>query len=133
MLSCIAAVTIATFVGKKTYEKNAFESNALLAQNVEALSQGDTGGGASECEFGDPIYARIGTFYGKTNKRVHYNGGGNVDHVFKDVTYTECYAFDPNRGEVRGTNGAIINIDLGTYSIEPCKGSNFHYDPFEHF
>lgn len=39
MLSCITAVAIATFVGKKTFEKNAFESNAFLAQNVEALSQ----------------------------------------------------------------------------------------------
>ena len=41
MLSCIAAVAIATFVGKKTFESNAFESDALFVQNVEALSDGD--------------------------------------------------------------------------------------------
>ena len=40
MLSCIAAVAIASFVGKKTFESNAYE-NGLMTQNVEALSQGD--------------------------------------------------------------------------------------------
>ena len=129
MLPCIAAVAIATVVGKKTYEKNAFEGNALLAQNVEALSQGDTGGGSSECEFGSPIYAEVGAYYGKTNTRIHYEEGGNIDHVYKDVTYTQCYAFKPNCGERKGANG-IINVDWGTYSIEPCKGSSYHYNPF---
>ena len=39
-LSCIAAVAIATFVGTKAFQSNAYE-NGLLNQNVEALSQGD--------------------------------------------------------------------------------------------
>lgn len=38
MLPCIAAVAIATFVGKKTFESHAYESHALLAQNIEALA-----------------------------------------------------------------------------------------------
>ena len=38
MLPCIAAVAIATFVGKKTFESHAFMRDALFAQNVEALS-----------------------------------------------------------------------------------------------
>ena len=42
MLSCIAAVAIASFVGKKTFESNAYE-NGLMTQNVEALSQSDQG------------------------------------------------------------------------------------------
>jgi hypothetical protein len=50
LLSCITAVAIATFVGTKALEPNAYE-NGLLAQNVEALSQGDTNSG----EGGDPI------------------------------------------------------------------------------
>lgn len=41
MLPCIAAVAIATFVGKQAYESSAYESNSLLAQNVEALSSGE--------------------------------------------------------------------------------------------
>lgn len=49
MLPCIAAVAIATFVGKKTFEKNAFDSNAMLTQNVEALSQGDDGIEVADC------------------------------------------------------------------------------------
>ena len=41
MLSCIAAVAIATVVGKKTYESHAYETSSLLMQNVEALSQNE--------------------------------------------------------------------------------------------
>ena len=39
-LSCIAAVAIATFVGTKTLQSNAYE-NGLLTQNVEALSNSE--------------------------------------------------------------------------------------------
>jgi len=39
MLSCITAVAIAAFVGKKTFESHTYETNNLLMQNVEALSQ----------------------------------------------------------------------------------------------
>lgn len=39
MLPCIAAIAIATFIGKKTFESHAYETNNLLIQNVEALSQ----------------------------------------------------------------------------------------------
>ncbi|WP_091902364.1 NVEALA domain-containing protein [Prevotella sp. lc2012] len=62
MLSCIAAVAIATFVGTKTLQSNAYESG-LLAQNVEALSQGDTGeGDAGE----DSIYIPCEVYEGNT-------------------------------------------------------------------
>lgn len=44
LLSCIAAVVIATFVGTKALEPNAY-GNGLLTLNVEALSQGDTNSG----------------------------------------------------------------------------------------
>ena len=39
MLPCIAAVAIATFVGKKTFESHAYETSSLLMQNVEALAE----------------------------------------------------------------------------------------------
>ena len=39
-LPCIAAVAIATFVGAKSFKTNAYESNSLLMQNVEAMSSG---------------------------------------------------------------------------------------------
>ena len=38
MLPCIAAVAIATFVGKKTFESHAYATSSLLMQNVEALA-----------------------------------------------------------------------------------------------
>jgi len=39
MLLCIAAVATAAFVGKKTFESHAYETNNLLMQNVEALTK----------------------------------------------------------------------------------------------
>ena len=39
MLLCIAAVAIAKFVGKKTFEAHAYETSSLLRQNVEALTK----------------------------------------------------------------------------------------------
>lgn len=41
MLSCIAAVAIASFVGKKAFEPHAYETNNLLLQNLEALAEGE--------------------------------------------------------------------------------------------
>ncbi len=40
MLSCIAAVAIAAFVGKMSLGQHAYESDDLLRLNVEALSTG---------------------------------------------------------------------------------------------
>ena len=39
MLSCIAVVAIATFVGTKALKTNAGEGNVLLLANVEAMSE----------------------------------------------------------------------------------------------
>ncbi|MBP3788497.1 MAG: hypothetical protein J6I52_02645 [Prevotella sp.] len=43
MLPCIAAVAIATVVGKNFFYSHADEENALLMENVEALSAGGEG------------------------------------------------------------------------------------------
>lgn len=40
MLPCIAAIAIATFIGKKTFELKDYVRNPLLVQNVEALTSG---------------------------------------------------------------------------------------------
>ena len=55
MLSCIAAVAIATVVGKKTFESHAYETSNLLMQNVEAL--------ATESEGIIPHVRCVGTKY----------------------------------------------------------------------
>lgn len=44
LLPCIAAVAIATFVGAKSFKTSAYESNDLLMQNVEALTQSTNSG-----------------------------------------------------------------------------------------
>ena len=48
MLSCIAAVAIATVVGKNTFESHAYEKSNLLMLNVEAISQTEDAG---ECKW----------------------------------------------------------------------------------
>ena len=49
MLSCIAACAIVSgYVGMKAYESHAYESNSLLMQNVEALTQDGGDKGADE-------------------------------------------------------------------------------------
>ncbi len=42
MLSCIAAVAIAAFVGKKTFGSQTSEASNLLMQNVEALADNES-------------------------------------------------------------------------------------------
>ena len=49
LLPCIAAVAIATFVGAKSFQTNAYESSSLLMQNVEALSKNESDG-TSDCK-----------------------------------------------------------------------------------
>jgi len=66
-LSCIAAVAIATLVGTKTLQSNAYESNGLFIQNVEALAQsdagdqGDQGGSYFVCPTCYPYYMTCNT------------------------------------------------------------------------
>ena len=56
-LPCIATVAFATFVGKKTLESSAYESNSLLMQNVETLAQNE--GGVYEYPDGYPSICNV--------------------------------------------------------------------------
>lgn len=61
MLPCIAAVAIATVVGKKTFGSHVHESDTLLMQNVEALSQnGESKGIRIKC-YSSLVY-ELGSF-----------------------------------------------------------------------
>lgn len=51
MLPCIAAVAMATFVGKKTFESYENERSSLFMQNVEALTSNENSG-ESPCSYG---------------------------------------------------------------------------------
>ncbi|MDY3063754.1 MAG: hypothetical protein SOW56_06980 [Bacteroidaceae bacterium] len=99
MLSCIAVVAIATFVGTKTLKSNAHEENSLLAQNVEALS---------EEEEGETLWLRQDencsySFEGKAGAEVTLNiagleavklkcdANGKVTYTAKDAQ-TRCFA-----------------------------------------
>ena len=43
MLPCVVSVAFAALVSMKTFESNALGTDTLLAQDVEALSQDDSG------------------------------------------------------------------------------------------
>jgi len=68
LLPCIAAVAIATFVGAKSFKTNASESNELLLQNVEALSQNnknkDDDGGFNYVLNKDDCNVKVGSYAG---------------------------------------------------------------------
>lgn len=59
MLSCIAACAIVSgYVGMKAYESHAYESNSLLMQNVEALTQSNDSGEFEEKKYEDVYQTR---------------------------------------------------------------------------
>jgi len=88
MLPCIAAVAIATFVGKQAYESNAYESNELLMANVEALADNEEFTCVMEkdnCNIRVGRYAKLQAFIYK------YNGYGNIEYGDEiDITDLTC-------------------------------------------
>lgn len=108
MLPCIAAVAIATFVGKKTFESNEFETDELFLQNVEALSAGEGFNGSfngQDWDTEDHYYNKFGTDWcpvmftctvtsgswnisvGVGNDKVH----GNIGYTSGTSTYPGHY------------------------------------------
>ena len=77
MLPCIAAVAIATFVGKQAYESSAHKSNELLMANVEALADNEEFKCVMEkddCHVRVGRYAKLQAFINK------YSGYGNLEY-----------------------------------------------------
>ena len=121
--ACVVAAGMGCF--KAYTAPSQSESSMLLAENVEALSKedGDKGDDFSVCS-GPSIYWKTGTFYGNSSARFHIADG--IDIVYKNVTWTECYAEGPNQGDKSGFNG-YAEIHFGESSYESCEGS--HYSP----
>ena len=130
MLPCIAAVAIATFVGKKTFESHAYETSSLLMQNVEALSQsgGDEGGNGddSPCSSGFPHFARIANLSGKIEIVRHYADGDNGNYGI-DAVYIKDYAgcIADGSGNLKGGDFSY-HTDERLSSYQECKGAVGH-------
>ena len=108
MLPCIAAVAIATFVGKKTFESYAYETRSLLMQNVEALA-----GESDESGPEDNLVTCNGALWldtwiktGKVTTYTHY-----TDTTDKKAIYpiSKCCASHQGEGKLRGDN-TLINF-----------------------
>ena len=89
MLSCIAACAIVSgYVGMKAYESHAYESNSLLMQNVEALTQdgGDNGGnGHKGCKTeSTAVFAQDKCVHG------YYIGFRGIKYTCSEGTDTIC-------------------------------------------
>ncbi len=133
MLPCIAAVAIATIVGKRTLGLNANDTSSLLIQNVEALSQGgadDLGGDDDDpCAIGLTHYSRTATTSGKVEVVSHYidgsNGSKGIDEVYT-ISFTGCVA--DGSGSLKGANYSIPG-DKGTSSFQECEGPQGHKFP----
>ena len=84
LLPCIAAVAIATFVGAKSFQTNAYESNDLLLQNVEALSAGSDASGSYVICYSES----------KVRKGWTYYNCGTCEQVYDEQgkkTYSKCF------------------------------------------
>jgi len=84
MLLCIAAVAIATFVGKKTFESHAYETSSLIMQNVAALSSGESSQRYNLC------YSESKVVKGRT----YYDCGDCPTKVYDEKgvgTVTKCF------------------------------------------
>lgn len=130
MLPCIAAIAIATFVGKKSFVSNLYEGNELLVQNVEALSSsGEDDYDSSVCNTGGEHNAIVEVATGKVQARVHYNDGINgtygLDEVF-DINYKRCCAY--GIGTKKGGNYSWVT-GKGTSTHVECIGPQGHYMP----
>jgi len=127
-LPCIAAVAIATFVGKKTFESSALEGNGLFLQNVEALSAME-GYDASGCS-GLSQYSVVGSTSGEAQARVHKYGsvGGDdgIDEVY-NIEFKQCTAY--GYGDKNGSNYTYIT-KIGSSSHVKCEGEGKHGGPY---
>lgn len=130
MLPCIAAVAIATFVGKKTLESHAYETSSLLMQNVEALSANAEPGGDdddnSEC-LGIPIYEDVGVLSGETDLRIHLADGKDGEYGVDRITtvkYKQCMA--KGRGKKSGHEGYPWETSRGEAKTGACLGPQYH-------
>lgn len=99
MLSCIAAVAIASFVGKKAFEPHAYETNDLLLQNVEALTTENSLWFSNlrtvectkyELNTGGAFYYR-GALIAAGAKYTYY---GSKKRCEREITINTCYTAD---------------------------------------
>ena len=134
MLPCIAAVAIATYVGKKTFESHANETSSLLMQNIEALSNPEFGdGGESEsdypCSMGTPRYARVATTSGKIEFVEHYSDGIDGEKG-TDLVYTMSFigCVADGTGSLKGDNFSIPGSRSNS-KYQECKGAQGHQSP----
>ena len=134
MLPCLAAIAIATVVGKKTFESHANETSSLLMQNVEALSNPDNGNdGESDvdypCSMGTPRYARVATTSGKIEFVQHYSDGTDESNGTDEVytkSFVGCVA--DGTGSLKGDNFSIPGSRSGS-KYQECKGAQGHQSP----
>ncbi len=85
VLSCVAAVAIATFVGKKAYEFSYGESKTLFKQNIEALTQGEVANG---------YVRKINPIYTKTCYRNYVDPNKYITKQGYDETTKTYYTYN---------------------------------------
>lgn len=116
MLSCIAAVAIATVVGKKTFESHAYETNNLLMQNVEALSTPSDDGGINKkgCKTNSTIIQRTDIcIHG------HLYGFSGIYYTCTEGNDSTCtYGYDGTDILCQGAEHMPMQLSPST---RPCK------------
>lgn len=129
MLPCIAAVAIATFISKKSFESKSMGYEVLLAQNVEALSKDEGGGsGVSTCS-GSSTWGITSIEEGDFSKWEHdysrdYESESGYDDEYT-VTVEICLA--EGNGRNTGSNSQYYITKEEKCGSEECV-ENCRYD-----
>ena len=125
MLPCIAAVAIATFVAKKTFETNAFKTNSLLMQNVEALTENEPE--ILQNELVVCMGPRCNVSYIKSGKI------STIEHLHDSIdiktkySVSKCCSASLNEsGDFQGNNTTINYRSIGSDQLIGCVGEANH-------
>lgn len=126
----LALLSVGFFYGNKSIYHSGIEYSDLMLQNVEALSQIESGYGSSDCSYGPPIFSYVYSYFGEKEVTEHfYNGndGSSGTDLCYTVEFVGCKA--SGSGSIRGDNYSYP-VNNKNFREEKCKGPQGHKDFF---
>lgn len=124
MLPCIAAVVIATLVGRKTLSLDVSEASSLLMQNIDALTQGE--GEIVQDELVVCMGPRCNISYIKSGRI------SIIEHILDTIdtktrlSISKCCSSSLNKdGDFQGNNTTMTYREIASEWI-PCVGNGNH-------
>lgn len=126
----LAILSVGIFYGNKSICHSGKEYSDLMLQNVEALSQIESGYGSSDCSEGAPVFSYVYSYQGEKEVVEHiYNGndGSSGTDLCYTVEVVGCKA--SGSGYSRGANFEYP-VNKKNIRQEKCKGPQGHKNFF---